>query len=165
MTARRWWLALLLLTAALYGWLAWLWFTQLVPGADGLTPFDGRILGYSFAEAEAFLAALSADARVLYLTRIRHLDTIFPICLALLLAAPLWRLPTGWMRALAVIPILYLVSDLAENAAVAGLLRVDPAALTPDLVTWASTLTQVKYAALGLSVFALGLVFVRTRRS
>ncbi|MBL4626763.1 MAG: hypothetical protein JKY00_01760 [Roseicyclus sp.] len=163
MSEWRLWRGFAILTAALYGSLAWFWFTQLVPGADGLIPFDGRLMGYSVAEARAFLDALTEPARVTYLGVVRILDTVFPICLAALLAWPLWRLPSGTLRVLGIIPVAYLAADLTENTLVAGMLRSQEL-VAPDVIELASQITVAKYAFLITSVIALGAVFMRTRR-
>ncbi len=164
MSEWRLWKGLAVLTAALYAGLAWIWFAQLVPEAGGLTPFDGRLLGYSYEDAQAFLVALSDQGRTVYLNDVRLLDTVFPVALGVLLAWPLWRLPGGSWRFLAVWPIGYVIADLWENARVAGILRADVTS-SPDVIAFASALTQTKYALLIVSMIALLLVYVRTRKA
>lgn len=162
MTEARAWRGLALLAAALYCGLAWVWFVELVPGADGLTPFDARFFGYTPAEGAAYLRALTGDARAVYLSDVRLLDTIFPIALAALLAWPLLRLPTGAWRVFAILPLGYLSADLIENARIAKVLLADVAA--PELFIAASQATIAKYGFLIISMIALGAVYVTTRR-
>lgn len=53
--------------------------------AEGLLPFDLRATGYSEAEAQAFLTALSPEGRALYQGTQHRLDTLYPPLLALVL--------------------------------------------------------------------------------
>ncbi|GAB5448505.1 hypothetical protein [Gymnodinialimonas sp.] len=153
---------LAMLTAMLYSGLAWLWYVELIPGAGGLQPFDSRFFGYTAAEGQAYLAALSDEARQVYLNDVRMLDTIFPISLAALLGWLLVRLAPGPWGALAVLPIAYLGADLLENARVAAILL--HAAPTDQMIEAASQATVAKYGFLIVTVIALGAVFVTTKR-
>ncbi|WP_224813603.1 hypothetical protein [Hasllibacter sp. MH4015] len=163
MTEWALWRGLAVLTALLYAGLAWIVFSDVMPGAGGLMPFDGRVFGYSVAEARAFLDALTPEARETYLGPARLLDTVFPLALGALLAWPLWRLsPSPW-RILAALALGYVAADLVENAAVAGMLR-ETGPVTPATIQVASRLTVAKYVLLIGSVIALGAIFVRTRR-
>lgn len=163
MTVRRAWQALAVLTICLYAALAAVWFGRLVPASGGLMPFDGRVAGYSPAEGHALLEALGAEGRAIYLGPVGRLDTLFPICLALLLAMPMWRRMAGAGRALTLLPLAYLAADLAENARVAALLRATPP--VPDAaITAASTLTIAKFALLAASAIACAAIFVTGRR-
>lgn len=134
---------------------------RLLAEAGGLLPFDLRVFGYSYAEAHAYLQALSPSGAALYLGAVRLTDTIFPILLALTLCLPLSRWPAWWsLPALA-----YGVSDLAENWAVARLIRTGPA-VDSGSVALASALTEVKFAlvAVALVLAAAGLVSLALRR-
>ncbi|ABD53631.1 hypothetical protein [Jannaschia sp. CCS1] len=152
---------LALLTAVLYSGLAWLWYVELIPGADGLHPFDSRFFGYTAEEGRTYLNALSDEARQIYLTDIRLLDTVFPISLTALLAGLMIRWTKGGWRGLAILPLGYLAADLVENARVARLLAQDD--VTSQMILAASTATVAKYGALMVSVIALGAAFVTTR--
>ena len=90
-----------LLTAILYSGLAWVWFVELMPGTGGLQPFDTRFFGYTAAEGQALLDAMTDEARQVYLNDIRLLDTVFPISLCALLVALTVHLGQGAWRALA----------------------------------------------------------------
>ncbi len=162
MSPGRLWQGLAVLTAALYGGLAWVWFAELVPAAGGLTPFDGRLSGYTAEEGDAFLQALTPTGREVYLGTVRSLDTLFPICLAATLAAPILYLGKGVWRVLAFLPLGYMAVDLMENAQVARLLQAD--VTTAEMFDAASRLTVTKYALLVASMIALVAVFMRTRR-
>ncbi|MEJ6393637.1 hypothetical protein V8J82_10245 [Gymnodinialimonas sp. 2305UL16-5] len=162
MSPRKAWQALAFLTTALYGGIAWLWFVELIPGSGGALPLDARLIGYSVDEARAYLAALTAPARAIYLNDMRVLDTIFPVCLAVFLAAPMiWALRGVW-RALALLPIAFLLADLGENAQIAALLRTDEP--SDAMIAAASTMTRVKFALLIASAIALTALFMRPKR-
>lgn len=152
---------LALLTAVLYSGLAWVCYVELIPGADGLTPFDARFFGYTAQEGQTYLAALTDDARQVYLNDVRVLDTAFPLSLTGLLAWLTLRYCRGRWRVLVILPLCYLAADLLENARVAGLLQGDSA--TPQMILAASQATVAKFGALMLSVIALGAAFVTTR--
>ena len=83
-------------------------------------------------------------------------DTIFPVGLTgTMMLAIFWGLrrlsrPAAW-AALAV-PLAYFATDMAENAAVAGLLRSDPGSLSSDTVARASTITVWKSRLVDASV-------------
>lgn len=144
----RWlnWL-LVLASAVSYGVLV-LWFgPQVQAGAGGLLPFDLRLTGYGPEAARALLTALTPEATALYLGPVRITDTIFPVLFALTLCLPL----RGW-HGLWFLPALgYGLADLAENRAVAALLRTGP--LVDDgSIAWASALTMAKFALVALAI-------------
>lgn len=135
--------------------------------SGGAPPFDLRATGYSLAEAQAFLTALTAEGLRLYLGPIRVLDTIFPVGCTLVLAIALWHrslgLPGAARAALVALAAGYGAADLAENAAVAGLLRAGPQAVTAGQVATASALTVVKFVLFGLALVALVVLLFRRR--
>jgi hypothetical protein len=140
-----------LLTALVYAVLV-LWFgPQLQAAAGGLAPFDLRPLGYDLDQARLFLTMLTPEGREIYLGPVRVNDTVFPILFTLTLCLPIRR----WHWAWALPALAYGLLDLAENMAVATLLRTGPA-VESGAVAWASALTQGKFAA---SVVALALCF------
>ena len=129
--------------AVLVGWFG----PQVQAAAGGLTPFDLRPLGYNLADAQAFLTALTPAGRDIYLGPVRIDDTIFPVLFTLTLCLPIRRWALSWtLPALA-----YGLLDLAENMAVAVLLRAGPA-VEAGQVAWASGLTQAKFASVALAV-------------
>jgi hypothetical protein len=149
-------------TAASYGVLV-LWLApQLAAQSHGMLPFDLRIAGYDMAVTTRYLAALTPEGRALYLGPIRVNDTIFPVLMTLLLLVPLrrWR-GVGLVWCLPALA--YGVLDLAENAAVARILRAE--ALAEGQVLLASALTQAKFLAfIGAAVVALWATWVNRRR-
>jgi hypothetical protein len=134
-------------TALTYGLLV-MWFgPQVQAAAGGLMPFDLRATGYGVAEARDFLAALTPEGRALYLGPVRINDTVFPILFTLTLCLPLRGKAWVWfLPALA-----YGVLDLAENMAVAALLRAGPE-VADSAVALASGLTMAKFAACVVAV-------------
>jgi hypothetical protein len=127
--------------------------------AGGRAVFDMLPAGYSYAEAQAFLAALSPEGADLYL-RVQHrLDLIYPALLAIstgwamVRLAPNWR----WRSALLLAPIPGMVFDYLENRAVAAMLSAGADGLTPEMVAQASRYSQLKAI---FSTLSLGLLLV-----
>jgi hypothetical protein len=136
-----------LATLACYGVLVLYLAPQLSAQSGGATPFDLRALGYGLAEAKPYLAALTPEGTALYLGPIRLNDTLFPILFTATLCLPLRRLGELWfLPALA-----YGLFDLAENVAVARLLRAGPDVGAAS-VALASGFTQAKFAAGAIAV-------------
>ncbi len=145
---RRLFWALLLLTATVYG-LMLIWSLPTVSqAAGGLVPFDMRPTGYSFAEAKAFLAALSKNGTKFYLEVQQRLDLVYPalVSLTLLFAIvglmPRWMGDWRWAAVLLTLPIA--AFDYLENHAVASMLHGGAESLTPQLVEWASRCSVLK---------------------
>jgi hypothetical protein len=113
----------------------------------GGVPFDLRPLGYSLGEARAYLAGFTPAGTELYLGPIRLNDTAFPIlftvtlCLPLIGRGQLWFLPA----------LIYGMADLAENLAVARLLRIGPE-VQAEAVALASGCTQAKFLAVTVAI-------------
>jgi len=127
--------------------------------AGGRAVFDMLPAGYSYAEAQAFLAALSPEGADFYL-RVQHrLDLIYPALLAIstgwamVRLAPRWR----WRPALLLAPIAGMVFDYLENRAVAAMLSAGADGLTPEMVAQASRFSQLKAI---FSTLSLGLLLV-----
>jgi negative regulator of sigma E activity len=166
-TARAFWLGLALMLGGLA--LIYFWSAPRID-AGGLAPFDLRTHGYTFDEARAFLTALTPEGRAVYLGPQRVADTIFPVGFAatmmLLVFWGLKRLsrPAAWAGL--ALPLAYFAADMAENAAVAGLLRTEPTALTPEQVARASTITIWKSrlvdVAIATTVLALAARAIQT---
>lgn len=126
--------------------------------AGGQPPFDLRAAGYDLTQAQAFLAALTPQGRAAYLGPVRINDTVFPVLMGLTLALPLWR--RGWLWVLPA--VLYTALDLAENAAIADLLR--NGAREEVQVFVASALTQAKFAVFGVAAVLALWALWRNRR-
>jgi hypothetical protein len=130
----------------------------------GAAPFDERPAGYAVSGVMAAFRDLGAQGLAEY-EAYRALDLVFPWLLAALVAAVMLRLDapraTMW-------PWLAALADTAENAALIAILvtRDDP---SPELVQWASALTQLKFALYGamlLMLLAVGARYVvRQRRA
>lgn len=167
--------------AALIPYLAMLLYTvpRLMAGARGLPMFDMRPLGYTHDEAVAYLRALTPETRQFYLTVQHGIDTPFPILLAVATALAIAYLtrpgeprmvvmPAGLRKFLlfAVCPLMA-VFDLAENSAVAAMLRTEPERVSEDMVALASALTLAKSLTVtaGLtSLLAIGVSFAIGKR-
>lgn len=149
-----------LVTLAVYLHLVLVLAPQLAAQSQGGTPFDLRLLGYTLAEAKAYVGQLTPEGLALYLGPIRANDTFFPIWMMVTLMLPqrgrgqFWFLPA----------LVYGLADLGENLAVARLLKAGAEMQAQD-VLWASTLTQVKFAALALAaVLALWTLWQKWRQ-
>ena len=139
----------------------------LMADAGGLPVFDLRPAGYSFDEAQAFLAALSPEGRAFYLDVQQWLDTAYPALMGVTLVMAFGFLFRGALRWIAIVFALAgAVFDYLENAAVAGMLRAGSEGITPDMVATASRWTLLKSGAVTLAMLMLiaGLVMLLWRR-
>ena len=122
----------------------------------GAPPFDERPAGYTLSGVVNALQALGPRGLADY-TAYRCVDLVFPWLLCALVAAVMLRLEapraTLW-------PWLAASADTAENALQWRILltRDD---LSPRLVQWASTVTQVKFALYAAMLVALLVVGLR----
>lgn len=120
---------------------------QLAAQSAGGTVFDLRPLGYSLAEAQAYLAVLTPQGAQMYLGAFRLADTLVPLLLTPTLCLPLrgrgqlWFLPA----------LVYGLLDLWENLAIARLIHLGPD-VDAQAVALASSLTQAKFAALAVAL-------------
>ena len=120
----------------------------------GAVPFDERPAGYTLSGVLQALHRLGPHGLADY-EAYRAVDVVFPWLLCALVAAVMLRLDaaraTMW-------PWLAAVADTAENAAQFAILATR-ADLSPELVQWASALTQLKfllYAIMLLMLIAVG---------
>lgn len=125
--------------------------------AGGLAPFDMRPMGYSFEEAKAFLAALSAEGKELYLRTQHMLDLFYPALLAVtLILATILLTGSGWLRWLLIVPaVAGMVFDYMENFAVGRMLEHGPDGITEALVSDASLWTLLKSVFTTVSMLAV----------
>src|SRR5260370_42507592 len=125
--------------------------------ASGLTPFDIRPRGYSYAEARAFLEAIGQQGRRYYVSPELVIDTVYPPLYAVSRGLALWWLtmpgrvgkspvPLKVRWALIAVPILMATLDVVENACVAVMLWTWPD-LSNAVVELSSFATQVKIIA------------------
>lgn len=142
--------------------------------ASGIMPFDMRPGGYSFVQAQGFLAALDPDATAFYLTTQLRLDLLYPALLMLTLVFGCYRLGlAGWRRGLAHLFAAFALAGVAfdylENAAIAGMLKAGATGILPQEVAQASQWTMLKSGA--TSVAGIGLLvllatwFIAKRRA
>lgn len=130
--------------------------------AGGLTPFDMRPGGYTFAEAQTFLAALPADSISFYHdVQVGLLDMAYPGLLALMLFLAIALLTPArfgvWNWILALIAIPGSVFDYMENALIQQMLTLGSANITPEIVASASANSQLKAA---FSTIAMSLLLI-----
>ncbi|MDF1716959.1 MAG: hypothetical protein P1U75_09875 [Antarcticimicrobium sp.] len=132
-------------TLAVYGAMVGWTLPAISRDAGGLVPFDMRPMGYSVAEARAFLAALGAEGRALYLGPQHALDLVYPALLAVVLIGAVCALigPVSLRWGLALMALGGMAADYLENARVGAMLRHD-GAITDAMITAASRATQVK---------------------
>jgi len=120
----------------------------------GAPPFDERPAGYTLSGVLAAFRQLGATGLADY-EAYRAVDVVFPWLLCALVAAVMLRLDaaraTLW-------PWLAATADTAENALQYAILATRDD-LSPELVQWASALTQLKfvlYALMLLMLLAVG---------
>jgi hypothetical protein len=125
--------------------------------ADGMTPFDIRLNGYSYAEARAFLEAIGVQGRRFYASPELILDTLYPPLYAVSRGLALWwltmpgrvreaPLPMKIRGALIAAPILMASLDVIENGCIAVMLWTWPD-LSKAVVEVSGLATQVKVVA------------------
>jgi hypothetical protein len=136
--------------------------------ASGLTPFDIRPRGYSYAEARAFLEAVGQQGRRYYVSPELVIDTVYPPLYAVSRGLALWWLtmpgrvredpvPLKVRYALIAIPILMASLDLFENGCIAVMLWTWPD-LSHGLVEVSSLATQAKIIAGVLTEVLMGVL-------
>ena len=152
MTLARGHLLIIGLTALNYAMMLVYSGPKLLSAADGLWPFDARIMGYSLEDATRYVTTITPEGRLFYLEVQQMLDTFFPALFALSLMITLYRLAPK-LPVLYLFPIVGALFDYYENAAVAQILLTN----APDqgLVEMASLLTGLKFAAIAISLLAI----------
>jgi hypothetical protein len=156
--ARAFWALFAAMTAVFLAMAVWT-MPEIAAQAGGLKTFDLRTSGYDEIETRAFLEALSAKGRALYLGRQHWLDTAFPALLAAtLIYALFWVFPkAGNAARLAIIgvPGTAAVFDYLENARVGAMLSKVPQDVTADMIAAANSATTIKFALLILTFAVL----------
>jgi hypothetical protein len=154
-------IALLVASGVLWAVLFFVTLPYLQLLAGGAAPFDIRSSGYSYDEAQAFLAALGERGRAYYLNPELVLDTFFAPLYAGSRAVALWWLtmpgrlrngaiPSGWRWTLIALPVVEAILDWGENACIATMVWTW-SDLSPGLVQAASLATRLKLAAAALT--------------
>jgi len=159
MRERRLFWAVVVATLAIYAVMLGWSLPTISDAAGGRAVFDMLPAGYSYAEAEAFLAALSPEGVDFYL-RVQHrLDLIYPALLAISTGWAMVRLAPHWRRrpALLLVPIPGMIFDYLENRAVAVMLAAGADGLTPDMAARASTFSQLKA---GFNTLSMSLLLI-----
>jgi len=150
--------------SAIYSVMVGITLPRIAAEAGGLMPFDLRPLGYTLAEAKAFLTGLSPVGKDIYLSVQHKLDLAYPALLAVTLALAIVLLaPSRWRKfrwLVALLPIPGAVFDYLENDLVAQMLNTAPHALTPKLVVMASQWTVLKSATSALAITFVLLLLV-----
>jgi hypothetical protein len=116
----------------------------------GAPPFDERPGGYTLQDVRLAFDRLGAQGLAGY-KAYRALDMLFPWLLGALVSGVMLRLDaaraTMW-------PWLAATADTAENVALVAMLATRDAP-SPELVQWASGLTQLKFALYGIMLAML----------
>jgi hypothetical protein len=155
-------------TMALYATIL-MWSLPIITAeAGGLAPFDLRPGGYSLADAQAFLSALSPAGAAFYRGTQHLLDLFYPPLMSLTLffaiAALLPRRWGKWRWLLSAPALAIAVFDVGENIMVDRMLEASANGLTADLVATASGFTLAK-SALSTVVMSALLVLLVVRIS
>ena len=124
--------------------------------------FDLRSSGYSFNQARLLLESLGPDGSAIYRGQQLILDLFYPFfltastILAMYILAPAhW----GYRRNLLIfIPLPAMTLDYLENALIALMLKLGPENISPDVVSFASKATILKFQFYALSFLALALM-------
>jgi hypothetical protein len=138
--------------------------------AGGLTPFDIRPRGYSYADAHAFLEAIGELGRRYYASPELVIDTLYPPLYAVSRGLTLWwltmpgrvrkaPLPLKVRYALIAVPVLMASLDLFENSCIAVMLWSWPD-LSHGLVEVSTLATKVKIIAGVLTEVLMGVLAV-----
>ena len=164
----RWFWLLLAVTLVVY-LLIVLWSLPIIQAeADGLVPFDLRAGGYTVADAQTFLRALTPEGLAQYEGPQRWLDWVFPLLLVGVLAWTVWHLTQEtpeWVRLVLWLLIGVGASfDYLENLHVAQMLAAGAEGVTTALVEAASRASSQKALTTTVAVFGiLGLLIRRWR--
>ena len=147
-------IAVLAVSFSIFFFIIFVTFSRLREYAGGLDPFDGRAFGYSFADAQALLAALGEEGRSYYANVQLRIDALYPASYGLSRALALsWLAGRGrassaglagpLLLALILLPVMVMIFDWSENAAIASMLA-SWQDLKPGQVELASLLSMVK---------------------
>ncbi len=109
-------LAILTLASAI-GFGALIVLSEMYLGA-GDSLLDGRLIGYDVEAVTKYLGLLSKENFAFYTGLFWILDSIVPPLLALTFSALIWTLGTPVWRATIILPLIYVIADLRENAIV-----------------------------------------------
>lgn len=128
------------LTAAICAVMNAVLIPQIEAAAGGFRCFDMRF-GYSFEEASAFLSALSAQGRDVYLHRQLPLDFIYPVAYGAFFALAFTALQKR-KSPLPAVPALLAAADYCENVCIVLMLRAGTPARALTATASAATVTK-----------------------
>ena len=137
--------ALFVVAGAIYFTMMWVTLPVLLAEAGGLRPLDFRPFGYSHAEVQTYLNALSEQGVATYVGLQQQLDMVYPAILAATFIVGFRALfSRGPARLLSVVALIGAMADYAENALVWAILTQP---VTVAEVNLASAFTVVKSGA------------------
>jgi|LGVE01.1.fsa_nt_gb hypothetical protein len=132
--------------------------------AAGLAPFDTRSKGYSLVDAQEYMRALSLTGVETYIGPQRWIDTVYLSSFAIFLMIGIYQSMWFWPKVIRIlaslVPLVYGVLDLLENAAVAQMLKGSVDGLTIENVEIASGWTVWKFHAVNASLILFVFVLV-----
>lgn len=129
-----------------------MFYFTVIPAAGGLMPPDFHLRGYDVVTIAPFVQGLTDEGRDTYALILARWDRVFIISFAVWLTLVGWR-GGGLKYGVAGLAALYVVIDLAENAAIYRFLCV--LILDPASVAAASQWTMAKFASLYLCILVL----------
>jgi hypothetical protein len=150
-------------TAVVYAALFYVAEIKLKQMSGGLQAFDFRIGGYSHADAQEFLYALTPGGTEHYLNVVQAIDTLFPAMLTAVLSIGIYHLSGQLNRyrrlVLSAAPLAYIGFDFWENELISQMLQFNGEELPIALVSAASDATIMKFVTLGVSVMIVLTLF------
>lgn len=157
-----------ILAATLAAWLSMnLWTVpRIEETAGGLRLLDMRFTGYTYEDAQEFVAAIGDEGTALYLGAQYWLDMVFPPFLgSVIFLFFRWLFPGFPGLIIGIVSLTYVAADILENLAVAAILHAGMDGLTPEMAATANQWTTIKWglALVGLAMLVIG-VALRLRR-
>ena len=154
-------------TGIVYGTMVFGTLPAISEGAAGLVPFDMRPFGYSTADAQTFLDALTDDSRATYLGLQRRLDSVFPALFGISLFGAFFALvPHRGLRwVLILVAFCAVTADYVENVRIARMLLHD--GLVPAAIVSAAshaTVTKSILNAIAMVSFLAAVGFTITEK-
>ena len=135
--------------------------------AGGRRLLEMRLTGYSFDDAQDFVAAIGDEGARLYLDVQLWLDMVFPPLLgAVLFYGYRWLFPGLPGLVIGTVSLGSIAVDYLENAAVAAMLRAGADGMTPQIATVANQWTTTKWgmALVGTVTLIIGIAMRLRRR-
>ncbi len=151
-----------LFAAMLAAWLSMnFWTVPRIEGlAGGLRLLDMRFTGYSFEEAQIFIATIGDYGAELYLGAQYWLDMVFPPLLGAVLFLFYRWLYQGMLGLfVGTVSLSYVVADILENIAVAAMLHAGADGMTAEMAATANQWTTMKWSlsVIGLVMLIIGI--------